>query len=302
MRALLGVDVEKDLYAAEFLLVEELVAGVEDELFGLADGFACGETQHYAFVVEVANAGDVGVFGSDDAVGEEGAQLGGECGSGFVNEILVGVAECNDDEAIVGRIFEDAPFDNLAFVHRVVVVVHCVADGLMVGLVGLDDDLALPSASSGATADLCHLLEAALVGAEIGIGNEVVGGEDSDDADVVEVESLGDHLCADKDVDAVFVEIVEDFYILVFLRCRIEIHTCYARLGEEDSEVVFDAFGAEASHSERRGMAGRAFGGDGYGVAAIVAAEAVGGLVVDERDVAVLALRYPVADIALEPE
>ena len=204
------------------------------------------------------------------------------------------------DETREGRIVENATFGDLTFEHGEVIVVHGVANGLMIRLVSLDNDGATGGVTTGATGDLGDLLEGTFVGAEIGIGYEVVGRKDADDGDIVKIEALGDHLSADEDVGATVFEVVEDFEVAVFAGGGVEIHTGDACVGEEDGEVVLDAFGAETAHFDLRRVAGGANGRDGDGIAAIVAAEGCGSFVVDKRHITVDALGDVVADVAFK--
>lgn len=165
------------------------------------------------------------------------------------------------DEAEEGWVAEDASVLDLAFEHFGVVVVDNVADGLVPGVVGLDDDLALVAVATCAAANLGHLLECPFEGAEVGEIDEIVGGEDSDDADVVEVEAFGDHLGAYEDVDFAFLEVGEEFGVVVLLEGAVEVHTSDVCFGEEDGEVVLDALSAEPFHREVVGVAGGAFCG-----------------------------------------
>ena len=145
------------------------------------------------------------------------SELGGEIGGGIVEDFGLFVAECDFDETVVGWISEDASLVDLAMVPFLVVVVDDVAYGLVPGVVGLDDNFALMAVSPCAAADLGHLLETAFEATEIGEVDEVVGTEDSDNADVFEIETFGDHLGSNEDVDTVLFEIAEDFEVTIFL-------------------------------------------------------------------------------------
>ncbi len=70
--------------------------------------------------------------------------------------------------------------------------------GVVVGVVGLDEDFAGEVAASGASADLGEELEDAFGGAEVGHAEGVVGADDADEGDAVDVVALGDHLGADE--------------------------------------------------------------------------------------------------------
>ena len=313
---LLGVDVEMDLQGGVFFVGLEVDGGavglelaglesvgdVEDDFLGLGDGFCALEAKQDFLDVKAADSCHVGIFGADDAGGEDCAQLSGIEVGRLVEHIAVAVLEGDVDESVERGVAEDAPLDDLAVVHLLVVVVDDVADGLVVGVVGLDDNLALVAMSAGTAADLGHLLKRPLESPEVGEVDEVVGAHDAHHADVVEVQPLGNHLCAHEDVDAAVLEIVDNLDIAVLLRGAVQIHAGHLGVGEKDGEVVLDALGAEAFHREVVAMACGALGRQGDGVAAVVAAHAVGGLVVDERHVAMLAGGGPMAVVALDAE
>lgn len=82
-------------------------------------------------------------------------------------------------------------------------------DGWGVRGEGLDDHLPFQVAAAGAAGDLGEQLEGAFAGAEIGDVEAEVRIEDADEGDIGEVESLGNHLGADEDVDFMGFEGVE---------------------------------------------------------------------------------------------
>ena len=77
-------------------------------------------------------------------------------------------------------------------------------------LVCLDYHLALLPFSSGTATHLLHELETTFKRPEIREREHIVGIEDSNGLDMVEVEAFGDHLGANKDVGLAVFELVED--------------------------------------------------------------------------------------------
>jgi len=137
-----------------------------------------------------------GEFAVEGLEGELGATfVGGSCeeegevGEGGVAELLTHI-EFLGDEAIE-------------------VVVTGELDGGTVWSGSLDDDFAGQVAATGAAGDLGEELEGALAGAEVGGVEGEVGIEDSDEGDVREVESLGDHLGAEEDINLLGAEVAE---------------------------------------------------------------------------------------------
>ena len=80
-------------------------------------------------------------------------------------------------------------------------------------------NLAASSVSSGTSANLCHLLKAALKATEVGKGNHVVGTKYSHYTYIVEVQPFGYHLCAYKYIDVSVLEVGKYFQVFLFLCC-----------------------------------------------------------------------------------
>jgi len=169
-----------------------------------------------------------------------------------------------------------------------------------VGGEGLDDDFAFEFAASRSAGDLSDELEGALACAEVWDVESEVSIEDSYEGDVGEVESFGDHLCADNDVDFVGFEFCECVAQGVFAAHGVGIDTNDAGLRENFLDDGFYFFCAEALEADGFVTAFWAFsGGDGL-LAAHVADEAFFSFVVSERDGAVLAFADVSAGWALE--
>ena len=80
----------------------------------------------------------------------------------------------------------------------------------------LDNDFAFKFAASGASSDLGDKLEGAFSRAEIWDVQTEVGVENSNQSDVGKMQSFGDHLCADQDIDLFGFEISQDVFERVF--------------------------------------------------------------------------------------
>ena len=165
---------------------------------------------------------------------------------------------------------------------------------------GLDDDFAFEFTASGTSGDLGDELEGALAGAEIGDVEAEVGVEDSDEGDVGEMQALGDHLGADKDVDFLGFEFPEDVFEGVFAAHGIGIDAGEAGFGEDFLEDFLDLLGAVSLEGDAGIFALRTFPWDDGLVAADVADEALIGAVVGEGDGAVRALADMAAAVALQ--
>ena len=162
-------------------------------------------------------------------------------------------------------------------------------EGAVVGGVGLDDDESGEVAPSGASGDLGDELEGAFGGAEVGDMESDVGLDDADEGDLGEIESLGDHLGADEDVEFAGAELFEDALVGVLGGHGVGVHARDAGLGEECLGDGLDLFGAEAGEADF-GVAAVGAGGWGSSFgAAEVAGEESGLLVVGVGEAAVLA-------------
>ena len=165
----------------------------------------------------------------------------------------------------------------------------------------MDVDFAGEVAAAGASGDLGDELEGAFGGAEVvGDAERAVGGEDTDEGDIGEVEAFGNHLGAEEDVGLFGAEGGEEFVVAVAAGGGVGVHPDDAGGGEDGVEGGLDALGAEAELLEVGGVAGGAGGGGAAPVAAEVAAEGVVLGVVGELGRAVGAAEHFAAGLALE--
>ena len=101
------------------------------------------------------------------------------------------------DEVAEGRVAELAPALQLGGEEALDVVAGGEADGLAVGLEGLDHD-APGSVAAAAPGELGQKLEGALLGAEVRLSQTRVGIDHGGQRDAGEVVALGDHLRAEQ--------------------------------------------------------------------------------------------------------
>ncbi len=130
--------------------------------------------------------------------------------------------------------------------------------------VGLDEDLALRFAAAGAAGDLGEQLEGALGGAEVGQVEREVGIEHADQGDVGEVESLGDHLGADEDVELLAAEVAQGVAELVLALHGVGVHPGDAGGREDGADGFLGALGAVAAEADGGIAAGLAFRGGSW--------------------------------------
>ena len=79
-----------------------------------------------------------------------------------------------------------------------------------------------------------------------------VGVDDADQRHVREMQSLGDHLRADEDVDLAGAEIAEDAPVIVLALQDVGVHARDAGVGEELRQRVLDLLRAEAGVADGR--------------------------------------------------
>ena len=118
-------------------------------------------------------------------------------------------------------------------VESLVVVGLRPPDGVVVGVEGLDDDLARHVATP---APACHLgeeLEGPFRGPEVRDVQGGIGGNDADERDAGEVVPLGNHLGAHEHVDVSPVEGVENLRMGPPARRRVAVHPGDPRRGEK---------------------------------------------------------------------
>lgn len=163
-------------------------------------------------------------------------------GEGGVSELLANI-EFLGDEAIE-------------------VVVSCKLDGGAVGGGGLDDDFSGHRSATGAAGDLGEELESTFAGAEVGGVEREVGVEDADEGDVGEVESFGDHLSAEEDVDFFGAEVAEGVAEGVFSSSGVGVEAGDFCGGEDFAEDGFGFFGAVALEADGGVLAVGAEAGD----------------------------------------
>ena len=131
--------------------------------------------------------------------------------------------------------------------------------------------MALLAATARAAHQLGKQLESAFVAAEIGHREQAVGPHDDGQGEPLEIETLGDHLGADQDVDAPFREVADHFLFgrLAFRRVGVEPGDGPVREGVPQFFLEF--FRAGAALHQGRFAAGRAAQGEGAVVPAVMA-------------------------------
>ena len=84
------------------------------------------------------------------------------------------------------------------------------ADGVVLGVEGLDDDSPAARAPARPSGHLGEHLEDAFAGTVVGEVDANVGAHDADEGDLGQVKALGHHLGADEDVDLAGLKLAQD--------------------------------------------------------------------------------------------
>ncbi len=215
------------------------------------------------------------------------AFMKGGCGwgdgeSGIFCELGVGLADFGEGsllglvgDAEAGEIGEGWHLLFAAFFQEVIgesgeIGFNCGGDDGVVGPVRLDEDFGeVEVATTDAADDLGEKLEGALFGGEIGESEARVGLDDADGGEMGEIETAGESLSADENVDIAGVDVVvvggETVSFLI-----ITVKTGDFCVGEETLELGFEEFRAETFMNNARVAALGARGGDFFFVAANV--------------------------------
>lgn len=165
---------------------------------------------------------------------------------------------------------------------------------------GLDDDFTCQVSTTSAAGDLGEELEGAFSGSEVGRIEGEVSIKDADEGDVWKVESFGDHLGAEEDVDLLGAEVTEGVAEGVFPAGGIGIETGDFCAFEDFIENDFRFLGSVSLEADGGVFTLRTEPWDDGLVAADMADEALLRAVVGEGDGAVITLDGVSAGWALE--
>ena len=181
----------------------------------------------------------------------------------------------------------------LAARHRVVVATRHPADDGVVGLGGLDDDHALALAATGTASHLRHKLKSALRGAKIGRVQQIIGIQNTYNADATKVETLGYHLRADKDIGLTTLE-SPDYAVISTLRGGgIAVEACHTSRREECGDSLLDLLRTEAHRLDIHRITLRTGTRNGGCITAVVTLHTVGRAVHRERHVTMRTAQSP---------
>ena len=163
--------------------------------------------------MEAVNACHGRFVRAEDSGAEVCAEADGCIAGEGVDDAGVSMFHVDNDHAREGRIGEIAPFGHLFLIHAAEVIVDDLSDEWQLCIQGLQEHTTALLSSARASCHLCQHLISALVGSEIGLVEHGIGREYADDADMLEVESFRNHLCAHEDVGFSACEGVDDLFV-----------------------------------------------------------------------------------------
>ena len=131
------------------------------------------------------------------------------------------------------------------------------------------------------------------IGTEIGIVEHGVGIEDAHHRDLVEVQSLADHLRADEQIGTTCGEVVDDAFVGLTAAGGVEVHAGDTGFGEDVVHLGLDLLRAIAMRLQLGTTAIGTLRRHLIGIAAIMTRQLVQIAMKGERHVAVLAMRHP---------
>src|SRR5579871_3158120 len=115
----------------------------------------------------------------------------------------------------------------------------------MLGIGSLNQYFSLFIFSSRPTADLLHHLESSFINTKVCKTQDAVGIYNADELYIVKVQTFHHHLGANKYVDSLLFEQLNEIVMCGFSADTVNIHSCNFRIGENFFQVLFDLFGSE---------------------------------------------------------
>ena len=174
----------------------------------------------------------------------------------------------------------------------VIIVNHLMNDG-NIRAFRLEDDQSATASTTCTATDLRHHHKGMLVGTEVGIIEHRVSIEDAHHGYTVEVETLGDHLGANKDVGAPRREIVDNAFVSLTGTGGVKIHAGDTSLREDGAHFVFDFLRSIATRLKFTTATSRALGRHLISIAAVMTSKLIEVAMKGQRHITMLTMRYP---------
>ena len=130
--------------------------------------------------------------------------------------------------------------------HGLIVATRHPANDLILWLGGLHNDHTLILSATRTTCHLRHQRKGTFRGAEVGRKEQIIGIENTHHSHTTEVEALGDHLRADKDVGLPRLEGMDDTVVGTLRGDRIAVKTCHTGIGKERRYSLLDTLRTKA--------------------------------------------------------
>ena len=173
-------------------------------------------------------------------------------------------------------------------------------DQRMLRLSSLQDHRTPLIPSSGTSANLYHQLISPLVRPEVREIHQAIGTQDSDHADIPEIQSLRQHLGTNQDLCLPLLEIRDDPLVSRAGTGRIEIQPLHLRRRELPSDLLLYLLCTETLHLELRPLTLGTYLRQAVSITAIMANQLVMRLVISKANVAIHAMRHPPAPPTLD--
>ena len=130
-------------------------------------------------------------------------------------------------------------------------------------------------------------------GAEVGIVQHRVGIDNTHHADLVEVQTLADHLCTNQNIRSSRREVADNAFIGIPGTCGVQVHTGYAGLRKEFMHLLLYLLRTVTATTQIGRAATRTFCRYLVGITTIMTCQLVQLAVVGQRDVTVLTGGHP---------
>lgn len=185
--------------------------------------------------------------------------------------VIAGVTIGETGQSAVRRVFIPSPMGNFLTVERGIVVLCCTSNGVMLWGVCLDNGSSWAGPAASPSGYLAEKLKGAFTGAKIRKVKDGIGGDYPHQSYLGKVQSLGKHLCADKNVCLVGKKGLGDSFMAVFPSGNVSVPAQYSGSGEIVAYLLFYSFGADAQEPDSPAPAFRTIGRDRLSVVALVA-------------------------------
>src|SRR5690348_11825003 len=166
-----------------------------------------------------------------------------------------GIAHNHVGERSEGRIGHHTAEVEFALEEREVILLDGVLNGVVVGIKSLDEHATGEVAAASAAGDLGEQLKGALGRAEVRQTERGIGADHADQSDTLKIVALGEHLCADENVERAAGESAKRFLILALGAGGVAVEAGDARTGKFFAQALLEMLGALTEEIDIFGLA-----------------------------------------------